>query len=152
MYELFYTICREFSRLVNISQTLEKEIGIDSVVFVGSQMFAAAIAITPESRRRDASRAHRYEIQRQVHGLYPVYENKPQQELEIGRHTVRIVEDAVRPIEFATAVERRVCRNKSQPHLPSAEMFRRIVPHASVQVVVVDEMYIAIDGIRIGIL
>ena len=110
-------------------------------------VFHDALVALP-SRAGCTARAHGHEVLGDILRLDAVYEDEPEQVLEVGSHPIACVEGTAPLIHLLAAIERRMRRHESQSHHPSPERSRTIISHAFRQVLVVHVVYVAIHRIQ----
>lgn len=139
----------DFSYLVRVSQAEEEQVGVDAVLFQGTQMVVHDLFMAAQSRGGSPAGAHCHEVFGNVSGADAVNEYQAEQVLKVGGHLVGQVEGTVFLIGRFAAIERRMCRHEAEAHPAAMERAGGVVSYALIRFGTVHVMHVGIHGIDI---
>ena len=111
-------------------------------------VFLEHLEVAAEAGGGDAARAHGDEVQGQVFGLDLTEVDEAQQQVEVCRDAVALVEGAVAVVDAFAAVEGRVRGHEAEAHQGRAEDLRGVVSDAAFEVFGRHVVHVAIDSVE----
>ena len=111
-------------------------------------VFLQDLHVAAEAGGGDAARAHGDEVQGQVFGLDLTEVDEAEEQVEVCRDAVALVEGAVAVVDAFAAVEGWVCGHEAKAHQGRAEDLRGVVSDAPFEVFGRHVVHVAIDSVE----